>query len=162
MDELKAVKLAIRMETKAFLFYKEAARHTKDPRAKKILGKFSQDERKHALMLQTLVDDYYIKNSRFDIPDMTVTEYAVNKQGPIFSKGMVDLADHPEPVVAAVKKFALAEGEAIKLYKKLSGASKDPALGRFFRKLAAWEERHLQLLKMQADNFKKARQGIGS
>ena len=113
MDELTAVKLAIRMEEKAALFYSEAARQTNDPQAKKILGKFSEDEEKHGQFLQTLVDSYYIKNGSFDPPDLTATEYPVNKDGPIYGKSMKELSSHPEPVAAAVEKFALAEGEAL-------------------------------------------------
>jgi|GEM_PF-3340810 rubrerythrin len=155
MDLLKAIKLAITMEHKAALFYSQAAKQTRDPHAKKILGKFSDDEVKHGRILQSMVDNYYIKNNRFDIPDLTATEYTVNKDGPIYSQGMKELSGHPEPVIAAVEKFALAEGEAIKLYRRLSAESKDPALRRFFKKLADWEVKHLNLLKKQAAAFKK-------
>jgi rubrerythrin len=158
MEILKAIKLAIQMEQKAALFYSQAAKQTSDPQAKKILSKFSKDEIKHSQYLQNLVDNYYLKKNRYDIPDFTATEYTINKDGPIFGKSMKELADHPDPVKAAVKKFAMAEGEAIKLYKKLSGASKDPGIKRFFKKLAEWEERHLTLLKKQAEDFRKIRE----
>lgn len=157
MDELTAVKLAIRMEEKAAMFYGEAARQTSDPQAKKILGKFSEDEEKHGQFLQTLVDNYYIKNGRFDPPDLTATEYPVNKDGPIYGKSMKELSSHPEPVAAAVEKFALAEGEAIALYRKLSAESQDKALSEFFAKLADWEQRHLDLLRKQGEAFRAQR-----
>lgn len=162
MEILKAIKLAIQMEQKAALFYSQAAKQASDPQAKRILGKFSKDEIKHGLYLQNLVDNYYLKNNRFDIPDFTATEYTINKDGPIYGKSMKEIVGNPEPVMAAVKKFSLAEGEAIKLYRKLSAVSKEPEIKRFFKKLAEWEERHLTLLKKQAEIFRKTRKATES
>jgi rubrerythrin len=155
MDELQAVKLAIQMEKKASLFYREAAEQTSDPQAKEVLMKFSEDEEKHGQYLQILVDNYYIKHNRFDIPDMAAAEHPISQDGLIYSKSIEELSRNPEPVMAAVDRFASAEGEAIKLYRQLAGETGDATLSRFFTKLADWEEKHLALLKKQAEAFKK-------
>ena len=158
MEALNAIKLAIQMEQKAAEFYRQAAEQTGDTQAREILYRFSSDETKHGQLLQTLVDNYYIKNNRFDIPELTVAEYAINKNGPIYGKRMEELSSQPDPVAAAVDKFAAAESEAIKLYRKLARETEDVTLGKFFTKLAGWEEKHLALLKKQAEVFKNFKQ----
>lgn len=158
MDQaLDAIRMAIAMEEKAARFYQEASDHTNDPQAKATLGRFAGDETKHAQVLRSLAENYYLKQGRVDFPDLTPSEYYPGQDGPIFCKRMEDLNQHPEAVLAAVEKFAQAEGEAIGLYRRLSAESRDRILAEFFAKLADWEQKHLDMLLRQAEIFRLQR-----
>lgn len=153
-DALEAVRTAIAMEEKAAHFYRQAAQKTGDPQAAEILNSFADDEVKHGQLLKSLAEGYYLRQGRFEIPEITPTEYHQDRPGPIFCRDLEDLARNPEPVPAAVDRFAQAEGEAIELYRRLAAQSQDPALAGFYAKLADWEQRHLDLLRKQAETFK--------
>lgn len=158
MDQaLNAIRMAIAMEEKAARFYQEASEQTNDPQAKAALAKFADDEAKHAQVLGSLAEGYYLKQGRMDIPELTPSEYHSGQVGPIFCKRMEELNQHPDMVLAAVEKFAQAEEEAIDLYRKLSAESRDGALSDFFAKLADWEQNHLDLLRRQAEIFRSQR-----
>jgi rubrerythrin len=118
-----------------------------------VLQSFAEDEDKHGQLLSSLAESYYLKQGRFDIPELKPTEYQDRQPGPIFCKRLEELASHPQPVAAAVDKFAQAESEAIELYQKLSRDSAEPEIAAFFAKLVDWERRHLDLLQKQAAAF---------
>lgn len=154
--ELKSIKLAIRMETEAALFYQKASQMTSDPRAREILARFAQDEEKHRRMLEYGVEKHYMKQGSFDFPELeTVPEYGADNLSPIYSRKLAELKGEPEPVMTAVKKFAQAESQAIVLYRKLAENSREESFKKFFTALAEWEERHLRLLVQQAKAFEE-------
>lgn len=155
MDELlKSIRLAINMEREAALYYKQAALMANDELARVMLMQFSQDEEKHRRMLEYAVEKYYLRSGRFDFPEISPpADYGKDKLSPLYSKKLAELAGEPEPVLAAVKKFAEAESKAILLYRKLADSKQEENFRKFFIALADWEERHLAALEKQALAF---------
>ena len=116
-----------------------------------IVIRFSQDEEKHRRMLEYAVEKYYLQNGRFDFPEISPpADYGKDKLSPLYSKKLAELAGEPEPVLAAVKKFAEAESKTIALYRKLADSKQEENFRKFFTALAEWEERHLAALEKQA------------
>ncbi|MDP2807037.1 MAG: ferritin family protein [bacterium] len=158
MEELlKSIRLAIHLESEAALFYRQAALKTNDALARDILMRFSQDEEKHRQMLEYVVEKYYLQSGRFDFPEMKpAPDYGKDKLSPVYSRKLAELADEPDPVLAAVKKFAEAETKAIYLYRQLAEKNPDEGFSQFFTALAEWEEKHLSALEKQAKAFEPA------
>jgi len=141
MSLSNAVEIAIKMETDAMKFYREAVAKTTHPLGKKLFGGFVEDEVRHLKMLQDIMNNLDI--------EVTVVH---PKQGikTIFS----ELKEQMMQRIAATTdekdavKIALDfEQEGYLFYEKAAAEAAEDKEKKLFEALTIEEKRHYELLE---------------
>jgi len=134
-----AIEIAIKMETDAIRFYKEAADKTKNPVGKKMFLTIMEDEKRHLNMLTEIFKGLDIK-----VSDVS----PIGNVKTVFESMKNEMMRRVEATKDELEAFRIAsqmEKEGVNFYKKaLSGAKKDKEK-TLFEKLIKEEEQHYSI-----------------
>ncbi len=136
---MNAVEIAVRMETDAIKFYKEAAEKTKHPAGKKMFLSITEDEKRHLEMLSQTLKGLDIKIS--DVSPMrnikTVFETMKNE--------MMQRIKATTDELEAFKIAMQMEKEGVEFYKKAVLEAQTEKEKSLFERLIKEEEEHYEI-----------------
>jgi rubrerythrin len=140
MSLSKAIETAIKMETDAMKFYREAAGKTSHPLGKKLFEGFVVDEARHLRMLQEIMDDQDLEVKVVHPKQDIKTVFSELKDE--MMQRVTATTDEKEAV-----KIALDfEKEGYDFYEKAALEASGEKEKKLFEVLAVEEQRHYELL----------------
>lgn len=136
---MNAIKLAIKMETDAIAYYREAAEKTAHPVGKKMFLSIIEDEKRHLDMLQSI----------FKGLDITTKDVSPMKNiKTIFEQHRDELAERVQATTDEMNALKIAmemEKEGIEFYKKSAAEAQSQKEKALFERLVHEEEQHYQV-----------------
>jgi len=137
----KAVETAIKMETDAMQFYREASGKTSHPLGKKLFDGFIVDEMRHLKMLQNIMDDLDIEVKVVHPKEEIKTIFSELKEE--MMQRISATTDEKEAVKVALD----FEKEGFHFYEKSALEAGTDKEKKLFEVLAVEEKRHYKLLE---------------
>lgn len=134
---MNAFKVAIKTETDAISFYKEAAEKTNHPVGKKMFLSIMQDEQRH-------LDDFKCILHGFDIKVRDLVS-PMKKMKTVFEENKEALLERIEATtdeMDALKVAMQKEKESFELYERLSKEVQTPKERKLFQRLIEEEKKH--------------------
>ncbi len=138
----EALEIAVKMETDAMRFYREAYDKTSNPVAQKIFDEFIKAELRHLRMLNNIV-------SSIDGGEKLV--YPTEDTVTIFSELRNQMLERVEATGNEIESIKIAldfEKEGYDFYKKRSEAAESEKERKLFKRLAAEEKKHYNFLEI--------------
>jgi rubrerythrin len=136
---MNAVEIAIKMETDAINFYREAAEKTKHPVGKKMFLSVTEDEKRHLEMLSQIFKDINIQ----------VEELSPMKNiKTIFESMKDDMMKRVEATLDELDAFKIAmqmEKEGVEFYKKAESEAQTEKERSLFKRLIKEEQQHYDI-----------------
>ncbi|MBI4825854.1 MAG: ferritin family protein [Nitrospirae bacterium] len=132
---MKAVEIAIKMETDAINFYKEAAARTSSPVGEKMFLSVAEDEKRHLLMLSKIFKGEEIIIEDVNPKDNIRTIFEAMKDE------MMQRIKATDDELEAFKIAMQMEKDGIEFYKKAELEAKSQIEKKLFKRLIE-EERH--------------------
>ena len=142
----RAVETAIKMETDAMKFYRDAARKTSHPLGKKLFEGFVTDEVRHLKMLQQVMDKLDIEITNIDPKESIKTIFTELKDQ------MMSRITASSDEMEAVKIALDFEKSGYHFYEKAASEAPEGKEKDLFEVLAREEKRHYELLE-NTDRF---------
>lgn len=138
---MNAVEHAIKMETDAISFYREAAEKTSHPFGKKMFLSFVEDEKRHLEMLSDLFKsmDFTLKTAEPMENMKTIFESLKDE--------MMEKISASTDELNAIKIAMDMEKEGYEHYKKTAAETKNDKERKLFERLAYEEDRHHKILE---------------
>jgi len=134
---MNAIKIAIRTETDAIAFYKEAALKTSHPIGRKMFLSIMEDEKLHLEDLNCVLEGLHLKVRDVASP--------MKKMKTVFERNSDTLLERIRPTTDEMEALKVAmqmEKESIEFYEKLSKGESTPKERAFFEKLLSEEREH--------------------
>jgi len=142
-ERLKAVKIAVEAERKAFLFYRSAAEKSTNSRGKDMFQQLSDFEIVH---YKKMIHLYLsLKRENKWIAYTGAGELTAHHRIEASTTGVETKNDDIEALKMAIEK----ESQAAAFYRKMAEETKDPLGQKMFKKLTEEEEIHRRLLNDQ-------------
>lgn len=135
----EAVERAMKMETDAMKFYKEAAQKTSHPFGRKMFESLVKDEARHLRLLQEILKGLDIDPHVQCIGDVRTVFSDLKDQ---MMQRISASTDEKEAIRIALDM----ETEGFKYYKEVAEKTDDPTEKKLFEVLTKEEERHYQIL----------------
>lgn len=135
-DQMSAIEIAIKMETDAISFYRDAADMTKHPAGKRMFLSIMEDEKRHIEMINNLVNDMELTAEQMDPMEKIKSVFAELKDK------MIAGISATEDELGALETAMKMEKEGFEFYKKVAAESPDPKTRALFERLVIEEERH--------------------
>lgn len=138
---MNAVKMAIKTETDAIAFYKEAAEKTRHPFGKKMFLSIMEDETRHHEAFKCILQGLDIRVQDFVSP--------IKKMKTVFEENRSDLVERIEVTTDEMEALKIAmqmEKESIDFYKKVSNEVQTAKERSLFEKLVEEEQQHYDIL----------------
>jgi rubrerythrin len=136
---MNAVEIAIKMETDAINFYREAAERVKHPAGKKMLLSITEDEKRHLEILSQIFKEINI----------TVEEVSPMKNiGTIFESLKDEMMQRVEATTDELEAFKIAmqmEKESVEFYKKARSEAQTKKEESLFERLTKEEQEHYDI-----------------
>jgi|Deesub1362B_J571_1020462.scaffolds.fasta_scaffold00010_116 rubrerythrin len=139
MGLTETVERAIKMETDAVKFYKEASQKTSHPFGRKMFEGFVKDEARHLRMLEDILKGLDIDPHVQCLGDVRTVFSDLRDQ---MLERITATTDEKEAIRVAMEM----EQEGYRYYKEAMQKATDPTEKRLFEVLMKEEERHYQLL----------------
>ncbi len=136
---MNAIELAIRMETDAINFYREAAERTKHPVGKKMFLSITEDEKRHLEMLSQIFKDINIQGEELN---------PVKNIKTIFESMKDDMMKRVEATKDELDAFKIAmqmEKEGVEFYKKAESEAQTEKEISLFKRLIKEEQQHYDI-----------------
>ncbi len=133
---MKSIELALKMETDAVKFYKEASEKVSHPVGKKMFLNIAEDEKNHIKMIEELLKGIDL-NIRESHPIKTVKT--------IFEEMKDEMMERVKAVSDDLEAFKIAmemEKEGIEFYKKVKNEVNTDKEKKLFERLILEEEQH--------------------
>jgi rubrerythrin len=137
----KAVETAIRMETDAMKFYREAVSKTSHPFGKRLFQGFVSDEMRHLKALQDIMNDLDIELKEVPPRENIKTIFSELKDQ------MMERVRATTDEMEAVKIALDFEKEGYEFYVKAAESAYDEKEKKLFERLSGEEKRHYRLLE---------------
>jgi rubrerythrin len=135
-EHMDAIEIAMKMETDAITFYRDAAEVTSHPAGKKMFLSIMEDEKRHIEMLKNLLNDMELTADKIDPMEKIKSVFEELKEEMI--GGIKATEDELEALESAMKM----EKEGFEFYKKIATESPDPKSKALFERLVVEEEKH--------------------
>ncbi|RMG03233.1 MAG: rubrerythrin [Nitrospirae bacterium] len=135
----EAVERAMKMETDAMKFYKEASKKTSHPMGKKIFESLIRDEARHLRLLEEILKGLDIDPHVQCIGDVKTVFSELKDQ-------MMERISATTDEKEAIKIALDMETEGYKYYQEAAEKAEDPKEKTLFEVLSKEEERHYQIL----------------
>lgn len=135
----EAVERAMKMETDAMKFYKEASQKTSHPMGRKIFESLIRDEARHLRLLEEILKGLDIDPHVQCIGDVRTVFSDLKEQ-------MMERISATTDEKEALKIALHMETEGFKYYKEVAERAEDPKEKKLFEVLSKEEERHYQIL----------------
>jgi rubrerythrin len=136
---MNAIEIAIKMETDAINFYKEASEKTKNPVAKKMFLTITEDEKRHLEMLSNIFKEINI----------TIKEVSPLKNIQTVFESMKDaMMKRVEATTDELDAFKIAmrmEKEGVEFYKKAGAGAQTEKEKSLFERLVKEEQQHYDI-----------------
>lgn len=136
---MNAIQIAIKMETDAISYYREAAEKTAHPVGKKMFLSIIEDEKRHLAMLQEI----------FKGLEITTKEVSPMKNiKTIFEQHRDELGERVQATTDEMNALKIAmemEKEGVEYYKKFASEAKAEKEKALFERLIKEEEQHYQV-----------------
>jgi rubrerythrin len=136
---MNAIEIAIKMETDAINFYKEASEKTKNPVAKKMFLTITEDEKRHLEMLSNIFKEINI----------TIKEVSPLKNIQTVFESMKDaMMKRVEATTDELDAFKIAmrmEKEGVEFYKKAGAEAQTEKEKSLFERLVKEEQQHYDI-----------------
>ncbi|MBI5187867.1 MAG: ferritin family protein [Nitrospirae bacterium] len=136
---MNAIEIAIRMETDAINFYREAAEKTKHPVGKKMFLTIAEDEKRHLEMLSQI-----FKGFNIEIKDVSPMKNVKT----IFESMKDEMMQRVEATTDELEAFKIAmqmEKEGVEFYKKAALDAQTEKEKSLFERLVKEEEQHYDI-----------------
>jgi len=136
---MNAIELAMRMETDAINFYREAAEKTKHPVGKKMFLSITEDEKRHLEMLSQIFKDINIQVEELNPMKNIKT---------IFESMKDDMMKRVEATLDELDAFKIAmqmEKEGVEFYKQAESESQTEKERSLFKRLVKEEQQHYDI-----------------
>ncbi len=136
---MNAIQIAIKMETDAISFYKEAAEKAQHPVGKKMFLSIADDEKRHLQILESI-----FKGVDITMKDVNPMQ---NIQS-IFERHKDDMAERVPATANEMDALKVAmdmEKEGIEFYKKAAAEATSEKEKALFERLVKEEEKHYQV-----------------
>jgi len=140
MSVSKAIETAIKMETDAMQFYREAASKTSHPLGKNLFEGFVVDEARHLSMLQSIMDDQNLE-VRVVHPKQDIKTVFSELKDEMMQR-VTATTDEKEAIKIALE----FEKEGYDFYEKAAREASGDKEKRLFEVLTVEEQRHYELL----------------
>ncbi len=134
-----AVERAMKMETDAMKFYKEAAQKTSHPFGRRMFESLVKDEARHLRLLEEILKGLDIDPHVQCLGDVRTVFSDLKDQ-------MMQRISASSDEKDAIKIALEMETEGYKYYKEVAEKAEDPKEKKLFEVLTKEEERHYQLL----------------
>ena len=134
---MNAIKIAIKTETDAIAFYKEAALKTTHPIGRKMFLSIMEDEKHHLEDLNCVLEGLHLKVRDVASP-MKKMKSVFERDGDVLLERIRPTTDEMEALKVAMQM----EKESIEFYEKLSKKEGSPKEKAFFAKLLSEEQEH--------------------
>ncbi len=134
-----AVERAIKMETDAMKFYREAASRTSHPMGRKMFEGLIRDEARHLRLLQDILKGLDIDPHVQCIGDVRTVFSDLKDQ-------MMERISATTDEKEAIKMALQMETQGYHYYKEVAEKAEDPKEKKLFEVLTKEEERHYQIL----------------
>lgn len=141
----EAIQTAIKMETDAISFYRDAAKKSKHPFAKEMFRGFTKDETRHLKMLKNIFKGLDIQ-AEFVRPKKTIKTVFTKLKGQMMHR--VEAIDDELDAISIAMKF---EKEGFDFYNKAASGSDDKKEKKLFERLAVEENDHYSILSETYD-----------
>ena len=138
---MNAIKIAIKTENDAIIFYKEAAEKTRHPFGKKMFLSIMEDEKRHLEDLGCIMKGLDIK-----VRDVVGPMKRIKT---IFEENRDDLLERIQATTDEMEALRIAmrmEKESIDFYEKVSKEMQTPKGKTLFERLAKEEQEHYSIL----------------
>jgi len=136
---MNAIEIAMKMETDAINFYKEAAEKTKYPVGRKMFLTIAEDEKRHLEMLSQILKGL----------DITIKDVSPMKNiKTVFEEMKQEMMEKVEATTDELEAFKIAmkmEKEGIEFYKKAASESQTTREKALFERLVHEEEQHYSI-----------------
>jgi rubrerythrin len=136
---MNAVEIAIKMETDAIKFYREAAEKTKHPVGKKMFLSITEDEKRHLDALSRI-----LKGLDIHLQDVS----PMNNIKTVFESSKDEMMQRAEATTDELEAFKIAmqmEKSGMEFYKKAASGAKTDKERQLFEKLIKEEEEHYNI-----------------
>lgn len=134
---MNAMTIAIKTETDAIAFYKEAAQRTRNPMGREMFLSLVRDEQNHLEDFRHIIDGLHLKFYGDDGKTKTMKTVFEVKRGALLGR-IRAATDEIEVLRLAIQM----ERESIAFYEKLSRRAKTPKEKELFRRLLKEEQQH--------------------
>lgn len=133
---MKSIELALKMETDAVKFYKEASEKVSHPVGKKMFLNIAEDEKNHIRMIEEVLKGI----------DLNIREsYPIKTVKTIFEEMKDEMMERVKAVSDDLEAFKIAmemEKEGIEFYKKVKNEVNTDKEKKLFERLILEEEQH--------------------
>jgi rubrerythrin len=138
------LKKAILLEQRGRAFYASAAQQSSQPAVKEFFSQMADEEGRH---IQILSDQFKALQANGRFAALSHEEsHAFEVAARVLSTETQQRISAAGFEAAAISAAMLMEERAIQLYSERAKSAQDPAEGKLYRWLAAWEGDHLRLL----------------
>lgn len=137
----EAIKKAIKMETDAMAFYREAAEKSSHPFGRKMYEGFIKDEVRHLQMLEDVMKGLDIKIAAVTPKDEIKTVFSELKDA------MMERVKASTDEISAVGIALDFEKAGYEYYKEAAAKATDPKEQKLFARLALEEQDHYKILE---------------
>jgi len=135
----EAIEIAIRMETDAMKFYKDAAQRTSHPMGRRMFEGFIRDEARHLRMLEDILKGLEIDPHVQSFQDVRTIFSDLKDQ-------MMERISATTDEKEAIKIALEMEKKGYEFYQEAVQKAEDPKEKKLFEVLVQEEERHYQIL----------------
>jgi rubrerythrin len=136
---MNAIQIAIKMETDAISYYREASEKTAHPVGKKMFLSIIEDEKRHLEMLQDIFKGLEVTSK--DVSPMKNIKTVFEKHRDELSERVQATTDE----MNALKMAMQMEKEGMEFYRKAASEAKKPKEKALFERLVHEEEQHYQV-----------------
>jgi rubrerythrin len=155
VEQLAAgLQAAMRAEHQGYHFYTMAAKSTEDEKGREIFAQLAEEEKEHLAFLKK----QYKSIVETGLPNATLDlgkPLELSGSNPIFSNRIrARLGDAHFEMTALAVGIQL-ELDAVRIYSGFADTAADPAVEKFYRELAAWEQGHYKALLAQETTLKE-------
>ncbi|TAN44787.1 MAG: rubrerythrin [Nitrospirae bacterium] len=134
---MSALQTAVKMETDAIRFYREASEKTKNPIGKQMFLSIVEDEKRHLEMINKLISSNEFSSSNAGAPMKSIKTVFENMKNE-----MLQRAEASSDELEAFKIAMEMEREGKEYYKKSAAGAASDKEKELFNLLAAEEEEH--------------------
>lgn len=136
---MNAIEIAIRMETDAISFYREAAERTKHPVGRKMFLSVMEDEKRHLEILSQI-----FKEVNIQIKEVSPMKN-IRSIFDLMKDRMMERVEATRDELDAFKIAMQMEGEGIEFYKKVESEAQSEKEKALFGRLVKEEQQHYDI-----------------
>jgi len=149
---VEALQIALDTEKKGYLFYKVAAKSSKDPKGQEVFEHLAKDEIEHMGVIATVFESL-TSNEPWMTYEEAMDKYGETPREQIIFPEVPEEAQEGFDDLKALEEALEFEKKAVEFYSAQAGRAGDEKAKAFYQSLIGIEEGHVQIIQAELDSL---------